>query len=375
MSTKQELLDMMNGAINNVGDNIRKRRADGQKIVGILPVYVPEELVYAAGMFPVGCWGGSASISKAAKYFPPFACSIMQIVMEFAENGVYKDLSAFLLSAPCDTLKCVNQDLLTACPDQKVIPIIYPQNSKPEYSVRYTMSELAKVKAKLEEIAGEKITAEKINDAIQVYNENRLAMQEFYQVAAEKPGCITARQRHIVAKSSYFMDKAEHARAVRELSQRLREEPAAAWTGRKVMLAGIISEPAGVLDILDELNMYVVADELAHEARQFRTLVPEGIDQMERLARHYQNMDSCSLIYDPHKSRADLIAEHAKRNGADGVIYYQMKFCDPEEFDYPWIKKACDEVNIPILNIEVDQTTLSLEQVRTRMQAFDETFS
>lgn len=372
MSRINEIIEQLNWPVTHVREVIENKKANGQKIVGILPIYAPEELVHAAGMFPVGCWGGTTAISKAAKYFPAFACSLMQAVMEYAEGGAYENLDGFLVSTPCDTLKCVSQDLISACPGKSIICITYPQNNKPEYSVRYTMTELYKVKEKLEVLCGHKIEDAAIKNSIAVYNENRLAMQEFYRITAANPGLVSAKERHIIAKASYFMTKEEHTALVKELNELLKAEPAANWTGKKIVLAGIIAEPNEVLDILDELHMTVVADELAHENRQFRTLVPQGIDQLERLARQYQNMEACSVIYDPEKKRCQLIADLAAANHADGVIYCQMKFCDPEEFDYPFVKKACDAAGVPLLNLEVDQLTETAGQARTRLQAFAE---
>lgn len=372
MSRIKEIYDQMNWCIEHVQEVVDQKKAEGRKVVGILPIYAPEALVHAAGMFPVGCWGGTTSISKAAKYFPSFACSIMQAVMEYAEGGAYANLDGFLVSTPCDTLKCVTQDLLSACPGKSVICISYPQQNKPEFAVRFTMTELYKVKAKLEELCGHPIADADIKRSIDVYNADRLAMQEFYRITAANPGVVGARDRHIVAKSSYFMTKEEHTALVTELNVLLKTAPATNWTGKRVVLAGIVAEPNEMLDILDELHMAVVADELAHENRQFRTLVPQGIDQLERLARQYQNIDACSVIYDPEKKRCQLIADLATQNKADGVVYCQMKFCDPEEFDYPFVKQACDASGVPLLNLEVDQLTETAGQARTRIQAFAE---
>ena len=34
-------------------------KAQGKKVVGVLPYYAPEELVYAAGIVPMGMWGSN----------------------------------------------------------------------------------------------------------------------------------------------------------------------------------------------------------------------------------------------------------------------------------------------------------------------------
>ena len=46
------------------------------------------------------------------------------------------------------------------------------------------------------------------------------------------------------------------------------------------------------------------------------------------------------------------------------------KFCDPEEFDYPLIKKACEAENLPLILVEVDRQMENYEQVRTMIETF-----
>lgn len=371
MSRIDELLKQMINVTENIGQVVSKKKSEGKKVIGVLPIYAPEELVHAAGMFPVGCWGGSADISMATKYLPPFACSIMQSVMEYAERGVYKDLDALLVSTPCDTLKAISQNLINACPDQKIIVLTYPQNNKMEAGVTFAKSEFAKVKAQLEAVSGTTISDQAINESIELYNDHRRALMEFSEMIANNPGVISAVNRHHVIKSGYYMDKGEHTKLVRELSELLKAETKN-WTGKRIVLAGIMAEPDGLLELFDEFQLAVVGDELAQESRQFRTLVPDGNDPLERLARQWQNREACSVILDSEKKRAKHIAALAKAKQADGVVFCQMKFCDPEEFDYPSIKKACEDAEVPLLHLEIDQLSDSAGQYRTRIQAFHE---
>lgn len=87
------------------------KRETGKGAVGIMPVYCPEEIVHASGYLPIGMWGAQKkTISKARTYLPPFACSIMQSIMELQMEGVYDELNAVIFSVPCDTLKCMSQN-------------------------------------------------------------------------------------------------------------------------------------------------------------------------------------------------------------------------------------------------------------------------
>ncbi len=42
-------------------------KAQGKKVVGVLPYYAPEELVYAAGIVPMGMWGSNTRRSAVQK--------------------------------------------------------------------------------------------------------------------------------------------------------------------------------------------------------------------------------------------------------------------------------------------------------------------
>ena len=95
-------------------------------------------------------------------------------------------------------------------------------------------------------------------------------------------------------------------------------------------------------------------------------------DPLEALAVKFANMDNCTLLYDRDKKRVDYIINEAKENGAKGVIVLMTKFCDPEEFDYVPIKRACDRNGLSHINIEVDRQMVNYEQANTMLQAFKE---
>ena len=65
-----------------------------------------------------------------------------------------------------------------------------------------------------------------------------------------------------------------------------------------------------------------------------------------------------------------MLVEMAKATGATGVVYCQMKFCDPEEYDYPICARALRAEGISVLLLEIDQQSTSYEQARTRLQTF-----
>ncbi len=374
MEEIKKILAVMKEAVAHPGQAVKNyKQMTGKGAVGCFPIYCPEEIVHAAGMLPVGMWGGQTQISQALTIVPSFCCSIMQSNIELALKGVYKDLDAVIISSPCDTLKSIPQDWGYAIPDIKVIQIVYPQMRKIESGVEYLKTEFLRVKQAIEGITGEPITDAALKKSIEVYNRHRRSLREFCTVARNYPLTITPVVRHLVIKSGYFMEKSQHTLLVDELSSELKKLPPREWQGKRVVLTGITAEPDALLKIFDENRLTVVADDLAQESRQFRTDVPDGDEEpLLRLARQWSLIEGCSLAYDPQKKRVEMLIELVKTAGADGLIFCMMKFCDPEEFDYPIIAEQFEAAGIPLLYLEIDQQQQSLERERTRIQSFAE---
>jgi benzoyl-CoA reductase/2-hydroxyglutaryl-CoA dehydratase subunit BcrC/BadD/HgdB len=341
----------------------------GTGAVGVMPVYAPEELIHAAGYLPVGIWGGQKSIKKARTYLPPFACSIMQSVMEMQIEGAYDDLKAVLISVPCDTLKCISQKWKGTSP---TIVFTHPQNRKIEAANKFLVEEFKIIKSKLESILGVEITDQAIEESIQVYNENRSIMREFVKIAADYPHVIDPVVRHAVIVSRYFMEKSQHTALVKELNEEISKLDKKEWKGKKVVLTGITAEPDGLLEIFKEHDIAIAADDLAQESKQFRIDVPAGQEPLLRLAKWWQDFDGCSLATNVDKPRGEMLIDMVNKNNADAVIVCMMKFCDPEEFDYPIYYKQLQDASIANLYIEIDQEATSFEQIRTRINSFTE---
>lgn len=361
----------------DIADNPKKAMEDykketGKGAVGVMPVYCPEEIVHAAGYLPMGMWGTQKKqIAKARTVWPPFACSIMQSVTELMFEGVYDNLDAVIFSVPCDTLKCMSQKWQGKAP---AIIFTHPQNRKDAYAAAnvYCREEYALVKEKLENILGVTITTPQLQNSIRIYNENRRTCREFSDLAAEYAGMIKPLERHAVFKARWFMEKSKHTALLRELIEAVKAQPKPEFHGKKVVVTGIMLEPDEVLNIFEENGLAIVADDLAQESRQFRQDVPYDVDPLFALAKAWNDFDGCALATDEFKPKGKILIDAVKKYDADAVIVSMMKFCDPEEFDYPILLQQFEPENIRSLFIEIDQESTAFEQIKTRIQTFAE---
>ena len=81
MSQIDELISKLQEVANHPKKTVLEYKKQGKGLVGIMPYYAPEEIVYAAGYLPVGLFGAQKpTISAARTYLPPFACSLINLL-------------------------------------------------------------------------------------------------------------------------------------------------------------------------------------------------------------------------------------------------------------------------------------------------------
>ena len=350
-------------------------KAEGKKVVGVLPYYAPEELVYAAGLVPMGIWGSNnKTISRAKEYCATFYCTIAQLALEMLLDGTMDKLDGIITPTICDTLRPMSQNFRVAMGDKlPVIFLAHPQNRFDSYGLQFCVDQYTNVKKELEKIAGKEISAEDLNNAIKVYNASRAERRRFVKLAGEHPEAVSAVNRAAVLKASWFMLKDAYTAQLKELNDELEALPASNWKGVKIITSGIICDNPKLLQIIDDNHMAIVADDVAHESRSFRTDVPEMDDPMMALAQQFANIDYDVLLYDPQSAqnrRGEFVASLAKNSGAQGLVLFMQQFCDPEEMEYPYLKKALDAANIPHIKLGVDQQMRDFGQAATALEAF-----
>lgn len=369
---KLELLEKFHQIATNPKAQMDHYLAEGKKVVLCAPVYTPEEIVHAMGAVPMGAWGADMELNKAKEYFPAFICSIMQSIVELGMSGAYKGASALIVPHLCDSLKAMGQNFRFAVPDIPFIPVCYPQNRKPDYGQEFTVAAYERVAKDVAAATGLTLENQALTASIQVYNEHNAVMRQLADVLAAH-GEVTACQRSDIFKSAFFMLKEEHTALVRELIAALEQEGAQdAGNKTPVMVTGILADSEKFNRILDENGMHIVVDDLANGSRQYRTDAPVTDQPMEDLANKFRNTGNCSLLYDPKKERIGFIVDLCKEKQVKGLIFAITKFCDPEEFDYPLIKAACDKAGIPSVMVEVDRQMVEYGQIQTTLDAFRE---
>lgn len=348
----------------------RTIQAAEKPAVGCFPLFVPEELAYAAGFLPVGLWGGVSAFQKADQYIQSFACSILRANLELGMSGAYDDLKAVLIPSQCDTLKCVCENFKPAVPQVPVIGVTIPNNRTIQAARQQLLDEFDYITEQLTALQTPACQPMSLEEAFQVYEDYRSVMAEFRDTVPHYLNTITPSVRHNLIKAAWFMDKKDYTARMRDLLAALKAQPEETFSGTKCILTGIMLDAEPVLELLQSLHIVVVDDMLCHESLFSRTPTrPEG-SVSARLAQRFLDLKGASPLYDPGKPRGQMLIELAKEREADMVLFTLMKFCDPEAFDHPFVKADLKEAGVPLLSVEHDQLVESTEQLRTRIQGF-----
>jgi benzoyl-CoA reductase/2-hydroxyglutaryl-CoA dehydratase subunit BcrC/BadD/HgdB len=141
--------------------------------------------------------------------------------------------------------------------------------------------------------------------------------------------------------------------------------------GIPLILSGILPEPMRLLEAFSQVGAYVAADDLACCGRRLYPL-GESEDPLRRVAERILNSPPDSTRGDSIEARCDHLLHLAKTSDARGVVFYEVKFCEPELFDLPLLCRALDAAEVASITVEVDINEPLPQRILTRLEAFVE---
>lgn len=350
----------------------RKRKAQGQKVIGWLPTDVPEELIHAAGAFPIGILGTNENIHLADAHLQTWACSLMRGCLEQGLNGNLDFLDGVIIPHTCDTTRMLvgiwRNTLNTPYIDNYLLP---RQVDRPSART-YLKGELARLRGNLENCTGTAVTDEKLQASIKIYNLHRTALRHLYEYHSANTGAISSHALYTVIKAAMFMDKAEHTTLVNELLKALAAVKPLQENRLRIAISGGVWEPPEILELIEELGAVVVADDLLTGARYLGQDVEAGDDLLDALAVRQLNRIPFGGFDSIARERRKFLVETVKKADAQGMVFLHLKFCEPENYDYNDMREAMNQAGIPCIRLETEYANTSLGQARTRLQAFVE---
>jgi benzoyl-CoA reductase/2-hydroxyglutaryl-CoA dehydratase subunit BcrC/BadD/HgdB len=203
-------------------------------------------------------------------------------------------------------------------------------------------------------------------DAIRVEAEADAAMASLYGERARL--AVTDRDFYALVRAREYLPAEEFcaiAAAVPKDESGVRE-------GIPLMISGIVIEPMGLFDAIDSMGGRIVADDLACGYRRLYPLVEDG-PPLARMARSLLGAPPDPTRGTSIEERCSDLLRRLKASGARGLLVYDVKFCEPELFDLPRLRRYLAEEGYPMTHIEHELGGELSQQVLTRIEAFLET--
>jgi bcr-type benzoyl-CoA reductase subunit C len=336
-----------------------------------MPAYFPMELIDAAGGYPVQLWGNNLPIENSDAYLQSYCCSVARSVLELELRGGAKMVKAYAFTSLCDTL--VNlREVYRSIFTKPTLELSIPITRTVEARNNYLKSVVKSVTDGLEEITGKKITPEKLQQASERFGHTRALQRRLYRVRRENPGLVKNHDFYTAIKAGFFLPTDVYNRLMEDLLKNLDKLEGPNKNRPKLFLSGMVFDPLEIYKFFDESGVSVVDDDFANG---WRTAAKDDL-KTENLAQgiteYLFNPSPCCCIYNPDNDRHPYLLKKVKESGADGVLFWYIKFCEPDAFDRPQLMNRLKQEGIPVAFIDLELTMTNFDAVKTRIGAFCE---
>ena len=365
------------------GEGVIKAKED-QKVIGTYCVFVPEEIVYAAGGYPVRlCAGAHDSSEIGEDFLPDVACPMVKSEMGFAAMPIldfYQRCDMVALPASCHW-KLKMGEMLEPFDDVHMLDV--PRVKESEKARDYWLEEVKRFQERVEKITGRKIRRKALRDAIRRIQRAQREVVRFQELRKHNPAPILGRDALEVLNAYFYDEVDDWTDALAALNDELEERIAqgihvAPPRAARIMLTGspMVFPNWKVPFIIEDLGGILVCDEFCTSQRYLSDMVSvdEGTmgDMLMAIAERYVLPCACPTCSNTIERR-DRIARLVDDYQVEGVIYHVLKGCHPFDIELKIIEKLLQEKGVPMLKIETDYSPEDVEQLRTRIEAFQET--
>jgi len=355
-----------------------KAAVPGRKAIGFMPIYVPREIIHAAGMLPVGIVGGGdrLEIIRGDAFFQSYICHIPRSTIELALSHRLDALEGMLFPSICDVIRNLSGMWTMLFPDRYVRYVDVPQNYDPRVGGVFWRREIESLREDLSRLTGQSITDENLRQSISLYNENRKAIRDLYQARGQKPWFYPISEMYLILRAGNLLPVEEHTALLRAyLTHAPREEARFEQDESRVILVGMFCEqpPLGLLATIERAGCLVVDDDLLLGLRWLKGDVAIDGDPMQNLTEAFltQSVATASR-YMPEGHRGRWLVESARRNRADGVIFCAPSFCDPALLEQPMLVAALDRESIPHTQFKYSEDTGQFAVIREQAGTFSD---
>jgi len=372
VKSAQATREVMRGSIAVPSNRfVQDWKAEGKKIIGFHCIYVPEEIIYAAGVFPfrirpVGCM----EVSSADVYMTGLHCTFARGCLEFILDGKLDFLNGLVSTSSCDNIRSIHDICERAGKGYSFMHFIDVPYVISDESIEWYKREIAQFKNRLEGFLGIRITEGDLGDALRVYNETRRLIEQFYELRKKESPPVSGSEAMSITLAAGAIPRNEYNRLLSETIKDIQGRNGISKYRARLMIMGSALDDLSFFQIIEDLGGLVCADSLCFGREYFCKPVETEGDLLGNLARAYLDRPSRARVMGHFSEKDDYLERMIREYCIDGVIHQRIRYCDPWGGDLLRTRKKLKEMNIPLLVIEREYWPTGIGQLRTRVQAF-----
>lgn len=357
-----------------------KAAVPGRKAIGYMPIYVPRELVHAAGMLPVGIFGGGDQLEviQGDAYYQSYICRIPRSTLELGLTGRLDCLDGMLFPSICDVIRNLSGMWQILFKDKYVKYFDVPQDYDDSIGGEFYVREMQVLREDLGRLRGKPVTDVELRASIAVYNENRRALRELYAYRAQKPWQAPTSEVYLVLRAGCVLPPEEHTLLVREYIAATDSAPRAKRDNARIVLTGAFCEqpPIGLIKSIEMAGCYIVEDDFMLIMRWLLDDVPADKetsgDPLVELSKAFLHRSaSTAAKYDEKKAdKGQFLLKQVRTNGAEGVVFAAPSFCDPALLERPMLQDVLGKQKIPYTAFKYAENTGQMAPIREQAGTF-----
>lgn len=365
---------------------VRQAQDEGLKCVATTCENVPEPLLNLPGTFSVRLRAPrTGSMDMGTYYLTSFLCEYSRALLERAMEGGYNFTDCVITPDGCTMMnRCIeNMELIKTMGAGKdnyffeymEIPMKADDNGLDLYVVQCKNHILKPLAEKF----GIDVSDAAIRKAVEEHNKVCRLIRAIGDFRKEENPRITGYEYQILTMATYVAPKHLLIDKLEETLEELktREPDEKSKFRARVLLVGSEVDDVDVVKLIEESGAYVCADRFCYGSFPGRDeiVLNDDEDALTQVCRIYMERGQCPRYMNTDKmlERRSYVDELAKEYKADGIIYEQMKFCDPWAYEKMIGTVVLrDDYNYPVLGVDRPYTLGKSGQMRTRVQAFVE---
>jgi benzoyl-CoA reductase subunit C len=363
----------------------KELKAEGKKIMGYFCIYPVLEIMTAFDIMPFRILGDmKETITMADSCLPTIVCPFIRSAMDLGLKKRYDFFDGIVMSHSCEVGEKAAHIWRTYMEPKYFHFLDVPHTTSHPALMQFS-KQLREFQKSLEEFTGEKISEDKLIEAIELCNHQRRLVQNMYELRKLDPPLLSGADIIKTMVAIMSLPVAEGNQLLKEIIDDIHQlkKKTPPKTPHRLLVWGSILDNIALVDMIENVGANVVMDDNCVGSRAYFPMVNTHASPLEALSTRYLKEIKCPRTFlrpDPFNVKKDhledldlrfsYIKSYIKNWHVTGVVLQSIRYCDIHGYDAPGLMDYLDHLGVPYIYVEHDYSEVAMAQLKTRIQAF-----